>query len=332
MTTYNIINGISKLSLHQMETATAFPLKKAPLGDSFDFSNSTVNTDKVPDNLIYKLSASKGSEINFIAISYFDPDLIVFDSNGNPILKNSELDDYLAQIYLGSELPGYKIDIEMSFNALYTGDYYIKPGFLQGSATQNKAWSFTVQEKIDKISMASSDTVYVFKSEKTGPSIAPKSDSYFYTTNEEEASFIRSKEEWPFVEKKATFEAAHSQLELSVPVHRFYSEKNQSHFFTINEDERSQIIEWSSTGKNGYDWKYEGEGFKVYTDSMPKDILEKSAIPVYRMFIKDKDFDASNGEASGHYFTADKFEYDTMIKLTGVNGEGIAFYGEVLGA
>ena len=115
-------------------------------------------------------------------------------------------------------------------------------------------------------------------------------------------------------------------------MHRFFSEKYQSHFFTISNEEKNQIIDWSSTGKNDYDWKYEGEGFRVYTVPTPKDALGKSAVPVYRMWLNDKDFNPNNGESGGHYFTADQSEYESMVKLTGVNGEGIAFYGEVLGA
>ena len=45
----------------------------------------------------------------------------------------------------------------------------------------------------------------------------------------------------------------------------------------------------------------------------------------------DKDFNPSNGLSGGHYFTASKDEYDAMVKLVGVKGEGVAFYGEVPG-
>jgi hypothetical protein len=178
---------------------------------------------------------------------------------------------------------------------------------------------------------AASDLVYVFKSEKVGLGINPASYSYFYTTNTQEAASIKAQSNWPWVEKMSTFEAAHSVPSLAVPVFRFWSEKFQSHFFTINKDEKDQVIAWSKTGTNGYDWKYEGENFKVYTSSTPTDSLNKSAIPVYRIWMDDKDFNPSNGLSGGHYFTANKTEYDAMIKLTGVVGEGVAFYGEVPG-
>ena len=178
---------------------------------------------------------------------------------------------------------------------------------------------------------AAADLVYVFKSEKVGLGVNPASYSYFYTANAQEADSIKLRTNWPWVEKTATFEAAHSNPGNAVPVFRFWSEKHQAHFFTINTAEKDQIIGWSLTGQNGYDWKYEGENFKVYTSSSPTDDLGKPAIPVYRIWMDDKDFNPSNGLSGGHYFTASKDEYDAMVKLVGVKGEGVAFYGEVPG-
>jgi hypothetical protein len=172
------------------------------------------------------------------------------------------------------------------------------------------------------------DIVFVFKSEKAGAGVNPASYSYFYTVDANEANYIKGQASWPWVQKTATFEAAHSNPSSSVPVFRFWSDKHQSHFFTINSAEKDQIINWSKTGTNGYDWKFEGEGFRVYADGKTTDGLGKSAIPVYRLWMDDKDFNAANGLSGGHFFTADKGEYDSMIKLVGVKGEGIAFYGE----
>ena len=196
---------------------------------------------------------------------------------------------------------------------------------------EGKSASTLINDKFINKGPATSDLVYVFKSEKVGIGINPASFSYFYTTNIQEAESIKAQANWPWLEKTATFEAAHSIPNLALPVFRFWSEKFQAHFFTINKDEKDQIIAWSQSGKNGYDWKYEGENFKVYTSSTPTDSLGKSAIPVYRIWMDDKDFNPSNGLSGGHYFTANKTEYESMIKLTGVVGEGVAFYGEVPG-
>jgi hypothetical protein len=172
------------------------------------------------------------------------------------------------------------------------------------------------------------DIVFVFKSEKIGVGVSPASYSYFYTVDANEANYINGRSSWPWVQKTSTFEAAHSNPSSSVPVFRFWSDKFQSHFFTINSAEKDQIISWSKTGTNGYDWKFEGEGFRVYANGMTTDGLGKSAIPVYRLWMDDKDFNAANGLSGGHFFTADKGEYDRLIRVVGVKGEGIAFYGE----
>ena len=197
---------------------------------------------------------------------------------------------------------------------------------------QGKSSSTVVNDTSIFKGPAAADLVYVFKSEKIGVGINPASFSYFYTASVQEANSIKSQANWPWIEKTATFEAAHSNPTLAVPVYRFWSEKHQSHFFTINKNEKDQIIGWSLTGQNGYDWKYEGENFKVYTSAAPTDDLGKSAIPVYRIWMDDKDFNPVNGLSGGHYFTASKDEYDAMVKLVGVKGESVAFYGEVPGS
>ena len=178
---------------------------------------------------------------------------------------------------------------------------------------------------------AASDLVYVFKSEKTGPAVNPASYSYYYTSNLDEVKYINSQANWPWVQKASTFEAAHSNPSLSTPVFKFWSDKLQAPYFTISAAERDQIISWSSTGKNGYDWKYAGTGFSVYTSSAPTDDLGKSAIPVYCVWMDDTDFNPANGLSGGLLFTADKVEYDGFVKLVGVTGVGTVFYGEVPG-
>jgi hypothetical protein len=178
---------------------------------------------------------------------------------------------------------------------------------------------------------ADSDLVYVFKSEKTGPAVNPASYSYYYTSNPEEAAYISAQANWPWVQKASTFEAAHSNPSLGTPVFKFWSDKLQAPYFTISTSERDQIISWSLTKKNGYDWQYAGEGFKVYTTSTPTDAMGKNAIPVYCVWMDDTDFNPANGLSGGLLFTADKVEYDGLVKLVGVKGAGVVFYGEVPG-
>jgi len=178
---------------------------------------------------------------------------------------------------------------------------------------------------------ASSDLVYVFKSEKTGPAVNPASYSYYYTSNVDEANYINAQANWPWVQKASTFEAAHSNPTLSTPVFKFWSDKLQAPYFTISTAERDQIISWSSTGRNGYDWIYAGTGFNVYTSSTPTDEFGKNAIPIYCAWMDDTDFNPANGQTGGLLFTADKTEYSNLVKLVGVTGAGVVFYGEVPG-
>ena len=260
--------------------------------------------------------------------------LRIYDSLGNTIVANDESDDgpdiYLTDAY-------YSRDILFNWVAPYSGKYFVAANWNQGS--YYKYYNLSVYEDRDTASSgigtkgpADKDLVYVFKSEKTGPAVSLASQSYFYTVKPDEAANVRSQASWPWVEKTATFEAAHSNPAQAVPIFRFWSDKNQSHFFTVSGAEKNQIMAWSANGTNGYDWRYEGEGFNVYTTAAPTDSVGKSAIPVYRLFIADKDFNPTNGASSGHYYTANQAEYTSMAKLVGVAGEGIAFFGEVPGA
>jgi hypothetical protein len=97
---------------------------------------------------------------------------------------------------------------------------------------------------------------------------------------------------------------------------------------TLFLDEVHKYPDWSIHVKSMVD---EGENFKVYTSSAPTDALGNAAIPVYRAWMDDKDFNPANGVVGGHFFTADRAAYDAMVKLVGVTGEGVAFYGEVPG-
>ena len=195
----------------------------------------------------------------------------------------------------------------------------------------NKSASINIVDTSIYKGPASSDLVYVFKSEKTGPAVNPASYSYYYTSNVDEVKYINAQANWPWIQKASTFEAAHSNPTLATPVFKFWSVKLQAPYFTISTAERDQIISWSSTGKNGYDWMYAGTGFSVYTSSAPTDALGKSAIPVYCVWMADTDFNPSNGLSGGLLFTADKIEYDGFVKLVGVTGAGVVFYGEVPG-
>jgi len=63
-------------------------------------------------------------------------------------------------------------------------------------------------------------------------------------------------------------------ISVSAPIHRFYSEQFQSHFYTISEDEKNHIIATYPP----HTWNYEGIAYNAF----PAKIGETS--PVYRFY------------------------------------------------
>ena len=72
--------------------------------------------------------------------------------------------------------------------------------------------------------------------------------------------------------RTSTFEAAHSNPDQAIPLYLFWSDKHQSHYYTISDAEKDQIIDWSSSGQNGYDWQYSGVAFDVYQNLFEREI------------------------------------------------------------
>lgn len=175
------------------------------------------------------------------------------------------------------------------------------------------------------------EAVLVFKTQASGSNADGSPLNYYYSTDPDTGSFLATLDSGPWVQQTSTFEAAHSNPAQAVQTYRFWSEIHQGHYFAVGEAARDYVIATSATNP-AWDWAIEGVGFKVYTDSAPVDSAGKSAIPVYQAWITDKDFDPSNGIRGGHFWTADAAEYAQTIKLTGVLAEGIAFYGEAMGA
>jgi len=274
---------------------------------------------RLSGNTLVSITGSTTADVS----TYSGDDWIIDDSIGSNQIDGGDGNDLVE--YLGAF---------SGFTVVRTGDAIVTVRRNAESNTLKNIESVKFNDKtilltslpINPKGPTDSNKVYVFKSESVGGNTP--SFSFFYTTSFDEVKNIRSQPDWPWVQKPSTFEAAHSNAGLSVPVYRFWSDKHQSHFFTISPAERDQVISWSKVGTNGYDWKYEGEGFRVYTNSIPTDAALNPAIPVYRVWMDDKDFDPSNGISGGHFFTGNKNEYDQMIKLVGVKGEGVAFFGE----
>ncbi|XLQ20246.1 MAG: SpoIID/LytB domain-containing protein [Candidatus Moraniibacteriota bacterium] len=95
----------------------------------------------------------------------------------------------------------------------------------------------------------------------------------------------------------------------NLPIYRFYSPKNKSHFFTKSKSEKDAIIKKYPTTE----WRYEGVAYYV-----PKSSTGNQA--VYRFYSPSK---------KTHFFTKSKSEKDAIIKkypTTEWRYEGVAYY------
>ena len=90
-----------------------------------------------------------------------------------------------------------------------------------------------------------------------------------------------------------------------LPVHRFYSKNYKGHFFTIDEEEKQNLI---ATNPN---WNYEGTAYKAYTNEAP------GTVALYRFYSKGY---------RGHFFTIDADEAETVKTNPNWKYEGIAYY------
>ena len=294
------------------------------------FSDTTVNVNNLVFNSTYRILAQKTNydEGSFALFSLVTTN-VAAGTTVNYSVSGISSADLISGNLTGTTVVGSDGTSTISIG-LTTDNQTEGPETLTVTVLGNSA-SVTINDTSVNKGPAASDLVYVFKSEKTGPAVNPASYSYYYTSNLDEVKYINAQANWPWVQKASTFEAAHSNPSLSTPVFKFWSDKLQAPYFTISTAERDQIISWSSTKKNGYDWLYAGTGFSVYTSSTPTDALGKSAIPVYCVWMDDTDFNPANGLSGGLLFTADKVEYDGLVKLVGVTGVGAVFYGEVPG-
>ncbi|MGI5869094.1 MAG: pre-peptidase C-terminal domain-containing protein [Kiritimatiellia bacterium] len=92
------------------------------------------------------------------------------------------------------------------------------------------------------------------------------------------------------------------------PVYRFWSDRNNGHFFTISEAEKDNIIATFSR-----DWRYEGVAYYAYP------ILVPGTVPLYRFW---------SDRYRGHFFTISAAEKNLIIANLASDWryEGVAYY------
>lgn len=95
-----------------------------------------------------------------------------------------------------------------------------------------------------------------------------------------------------------------------IPVYRFYSEANRSHFYTTSSAERDFLIQNFSVRE----WRYEGTAFTAFDRQAP------SSMPIYRFYSETR---------RAHFYTSSAQERDHLIAtfpVTVWRYEGVAFW------
>jgi len=96
----------------------------------------------------------------------------------------------------------------------------------------------------------------------------------------------------------------------TVPIYRFWSKKNQGHFYTASEEEKNLVINKYSDDV----WHYEGIAYYAYPTPQP------NSMPVYRFWSKKNQH---------HFYTASETEKNLVINKYDDyiwKYEGIAWY------
>lgn len=141
---------------------------------------------------------------------------------------------------------------------------------------------------------------------------SPKNQHHFYTASAQERDVILSTystQIWTY-EGIAFSAPVDSQCQQTSPVYRFWSPKNQSHFFTTSAQERDIVI-------SNYDrsiWTYEGVAYCALPSSSP------DGVPVYRFW---------SNKLQGHFYTTSVQEKNTIQSSYDQDiwhYEGVAYY------
>ena len=121
--------------------------------------------------------------------------------------------------------------------------------------------------------------------------------AHFFTTSERERNKLLELYAHVWTDEGVAYyafpEAIRSEL---APVHRFWSDTLNVHFYTISEAEKQKVIE-----KYAHVWTYEGVAFYAY----PEGLQPIGALPVYRFW---------SDTLSAHFYTIKESEKDKLIE------------------
>lgn len=139
---------------------------------------------------------------------------------------------------------------------------------------------------------------------------SPAPEKSFYTISEGEKARViqRYPDFWTF-QGVAYYVYSRASDPNLMPVYRFWSNRYQSHFYTINKEEKDRIVaQYSST------WEYENVAFYAY----PQGRQPAGTIPVYRFWSNTR---------SCHSYTTDEAEKNRRTSMPQAwSFEGVAWY------
>ncbi len=138
-----------------------------------------------------------------------------------------------------------------------------------------------------------------------------KNQGHFYTASLAEKDYIINHyDDYVWKYEGVAYNTPDSSVSNAVPVYRFWSKKNQGHFYTASEEEKNLVINKYSDDV----WHYEGIAYYAYPTPQP------NSMPVYRFWSKKNQH---------HFYTASETEKNLVINKYDDyiwKYEGIAWY------
>lgn len=147
MASYTTIDNISDLTSSQVASAELLAFQPSRLADFTNWDNSAeaFGSESLEVTPLYRFGAKEGALYQIGSTSFFDPELRIYDSQGNAIQENNESDDGDGVILSSGN---YNQDFIWNWFAPYTGTYYIDPGWHQHDSSYS-FYSVTIYEDID---------------------------------------------------------------------------------------------------------------------------------------------------------------------------------------
>ena len=148
---------------------------------------------------------------------------------------------------------------------------------------------------------------------EAGPSavyrfFSPLTGRHFYTISRAERDKLINESGGAWTSEGIAFYASTRSFADMLPVYRFWSPKQSSHYWTIDEKEATKMMREQSDV-----WIYEGVGYYAY----PPYKQPWGTMPVYRFWWKQR---------GGHFFTCSDEERDKLLKDPTWTFEGTVWY------